>query len=56
MASAGVAHLAYHSSLSQEALKWIGKEPESVDLEKVPSEGTNLMWLQSNECVLHRFV
>lgn len=56
MASAGVAHLAYRCSFSQEALNWIGNQPENVDLEKVPWKGTKLMWLQNNECVLHRFV
>lgn len=56
MAGAGVAHLAYRCSFSQEALNWIGNQPENVDLEKVPSEGTKLMWLQSNERVLHLLV
>lgn len=32
MARAGVAHLAYRGSFSQEALNWIGHQPESVDL------------------------
>ena len=56
MAGAGVAHLAYRGSFSQEALNWIGNQPENVDLEKVPWKGTKLMWLQNNERVLHCFV
>lgn len=51
MASAGVAHLAYRGSFSQEALNWIGNRPEKVDLGKVPPKGAKLMWLQNNECV-----
>lgn len=31
MAGAGVAHLAYRDSFSQEALNWIGNQPENVD-------------------------
>lgn len=50
MVGPGVAHLAYCDSFCQEALNWIGKQPEDMNSEKMPSKGTKLMW-QNNECV-----
>lgn len=55
MASAGVAHLAYRGSFSQEALNCIANQPENVALEQMPSKGTKYMWLRNNVCVLHGF-
>lgn len=54
MVGAGVAHLAYRGSFSQEALNWIGNRPEDVNLEETLSDGTELMW-QNNECVRRGF-